>query len=215
MNFITTPDDVKFTCRDLGRLKEQGVSQWVLTQEGFGWQDAPFDIETLPVLAKTALLADVVQHLPALSYAVPYRRMGRCLLFAILPEPAKVDSFHLVDPPIPFFVMGTIPPAIQAIHSQNVRGFLQSGQRYWIEGESLLELVQAIGKLGTITRNEMAYFLINMQALSTGAWRFVRENAKLVEIEEALMAVGRTVNPARAQAAAYAYLVEGVPLQIR
>ncbi len=205
MQLAIRHDVLMFNSTELRQLRGQGPDHWVLTAQGF--VDKPVNYESLPAVARTAIMTEVTRHIPGLLYAVPFRAVGRCATFAMLPEPSPSRAY--IDPPVPFFVGGTLPADIQRDYAVGVNRFLKFNNPASLEGEALMSLVERIARLGAVTKEEMVYFLVQIGALTTGSWRFIRENAMLVEIEETIMrGGGRLVNPARAQALAYDMLIK-------
>ena len=210
MDLQLRPDCQIFNSTEYRALLGQGINNWVLTAKGIA--DVPVDYELLPPVIRTVIMTEVTEHIPDLLYALPYRAVGRCVTFAMLPTPPVAPRIRstplaLADPPVPFLV-GVLPPTVQKEYAIGVNRFLKFDNPESIQGPALDRLVEKIARLGVVSRDEMVYFIIQVRALTTGAWRFIKENAVLVEIEETILRQrGTLVNPARAQALAYQLIV--------
>ncbi len=213
-----------FTPQDIEIIEQMGATTWALRKEVARWDDAPLDWNTLPSLLRSAILADVVEALNIpIRYAVPFRHVGRVLTIALLPEekrePIRVGSASrpepkriiLRDPPVPFLTLGLAPPSVQEQHARLVRQVLQGENSRQIMPEYLTTLLLDIARTGEATCSEVFYYLTQLRALVSGAWRQIRENYGVIAVEH-LTRQSNNQNPLHPQLLAEAHLVEDRPI---
>jgi len=221
-------EDAIFTPSDVEIIGQVGATTWAMRKEIARWDDMPLNWKALPGLLRSTILADVVETLNIpIRYAVPFRHVGRVLTIAILlaeREPIRVrqagrpavsdepEQIIFRDPPVPFLTLGLAPRGVQEQHARMVRQVLQgeSGSLQ-IAPAHLSTLLLDIARTGEATCSEMFYYLTQLRALVSGAWRQVWENYGVLAVEY-LARQSDSNHPLQPQLLAEAHLVEGRPI---
>ncbi len=215
--------DTIFTAQDVEIIGQIGATTWAIRKEITQWADQPLAWNTLPNLLRSTILTDVVETLNIpIRYAVPFRHVGRVLTIAILPaerEPIRVGpasrpppkQIILRDPPVPFLTLGLASRSLQEQHARLVRQVLHGEYSRQIRPSHLATLLLDIARTGEATCSEVFYYLTQLRALVSGAWRQVRENYGVIAVEY-LARQSNSNHPLQPQLLAEAHLVEGRPI---
>ncbi len=217
-----------FTVPDVEAIERLGVTVWAVRQGIVHWDDMPLNWKALPGLLRSTILADAIETLGLpVRYAIPFRHLGRVLTVAVLPatrEPIVVqrstrepvadrpEQVIFRDPPVPFLTLGLAPRQVLELHAQIIRQILQENDSTRIAPAHLTTILLDIARTGEATCSEVFYYLTQLRALVSGAWRQVRENYGLMSVEY-LARQSTSDNPIQAQLLAEAHLLDGRPIE--
>jgi hypothetical protein len=217
-------EDIIFTGQDVELITQVGVTLWALRKAPAQMEDRPLDWPALPNLLRHNILTNVIEAVgQELHYVVSFRHVGRVLTFALLPaerEPIKVipatgkapaPAAIYRDPPVPFLTLGLADASVQDRHGRLVRQVLNQPETAQINPAVLLEILQAMARTGEATASEVFYYLTQLRALVSGAWRYLAENYGLLAVEY-LVRHAASDHPLQPQLLAQAHLVEGRPI---
>jgi hypothetical protein len=216
-----------FTAQDVEIIAQVGVTTWALRKEPAQMEDQPLNWTMLPGLLRNNILTDVIETVgQELHYAVPFRHVGRVLTFALLPadrEPIQVVTetarpaveppppVTYRDPPVPFLTLGLASRQVLAQHGLLVRQVLNRTGAAQLAPAALREMLLEIARTGEATGSEVFYYLTQLRALVSGAWRHLPENHGLLAVEH-LVRQSAGGSPLQPQLLAQAHLVEGRPI---
>jgi len=227
--FITNQfhlDEPVFVESDLLLIRKNGLMRWALSQPEITLQDEIFDWRKLPTTLRQLMLAEVFEGLQSLvQYALPFRRLGRIVIMAVLPQPVESLRVEVIqpvkqvepprqqrylDPPFPVLGFGLASPALQALQARAIRRVMQ-GQVDQI-GELLSPIFTQLAKEEQITVSELVYYATTMHLLISGAWRQMDYFWPLVQLERlAGQVVSR--NPVHIQEVFHQFLLDGKPIE--
>ena len=88
-----------FEPQDIGSIRANGLVTWAMA-ENVIQADSWFDWRTLPMVIRQAMVNELATGLGIdFSYLLPFRRIGRVAIFAILPAPIKAIRISRRVPP--------------------------------------------------------------------------------------------------------------------
>lgn len=222
-------DDKILRRSDLAIIENDGMAGWAVGQENLIWEDAPLQWDALPILLRSMIVTDTIESLQMpMRYALPFRHLGRVITFALLPtktRPIRVKNSRalpsrrpvvkspprIIDPPVPFLVMGLATPVLAAMHARIVRGLLGGSQNESFH-VSLQQIMVGLAREGKITKSEAFYYMLSMRALASRSWQQIREYFGLMALEH-IVEQATLRHPAQAQMLAHAHLIEGRPIE--
>ncbi len=204
--FLELAERKPFTVQDANDVQKVGVLSWIAANL-METRDVPFSVAQLPAVQQMVVM-NAVDLGFALEYCVPIRRLGRVVLFALLPqvvrqsEPVRREQpRRAFDPVIPFWVSGLLGKTRER-HNQAVAQFLRTGKGEWITG-ALPDICQSLWVEGP-SLEEAFYYLTAMQGLASGMWRHVPEFWRVAELEQTMVNRGRVTSRE-----AYRFLLDG------
>ena len=219
-------DEPVFVESDLNAIRKHGLTRWALSQPEITWQDEVFDWRLLPVSLRQLMMAEVFEGLQSMvQYALPFRRLGRIVIMAVLPQPVQplrvevmpqparqveASRRRYLDPPFPVLGFGLASPALQALQARAIRRVMQ-GQIEQI-GELLSPVFTQLAKEEQITVSELVYYATTMHLLISGAWRQMDYFWPLVQLERLAGQVA-SPNPVHIQEIFHQFLLDGQPIE--
>lgn len=189
-----------FEPQDIGSIRANGLVTWAMA-ENVIQADSWFDWRTFPMVIRQAMVNDLATGLGIdFSYLLPFRRIGRVAIFAILPAPIETIRIsrrvpprrsqansdlpsrpHLLDPPVPAFVLGLAPKEVQTLYHQTLASFLRRDDPAPLRTQ-VGRVVELMARARVITKPEMFYFLSAVQSLVNGSWRQLTEYAGMFDL---------------------------------
>lgn len=232
--------DEQFTKHDLDIILTVGPTGWA-TSQNLNLSTESVDWENLPDVLRQAIISDVLEPMDwSFRYAVSIRRVGRVFVFAILPdldidiqrpivleramrsEPISIPSTQtqrrqpkrIIDPPIPFPLLGSATPEILTRQANAVRLFLRQTGNTQTFRKRIMNLVIRLTDHGAITKSEMFYYITGMRALASGSWRQLREYFSLLALDQLIAQQDKDslISP---QQIVYEHLILGRPIEVR
>lgn len=179
-------ESAPFSHSDVQVITHRGLVSWAMEQgNDIQWTDELFDWRRYPLLFRQSMVNDLATWLDSeFQYLVPFRRLGRVILVAVLPTPVEQINVSrtrpeprprpmVFDPPIPFPALGLNNRRINGHYINALKKLVLDSDRNPII-QRMPMLAEAWAEIGA-TRAEMFYLFSNIQALISGAWKQIAE----------------------------------------